>query len=157
MTDAERQDLRFDADSDLRQYREAQKNIAHYRDKIERLRARANSTTQELNPNRIFIQHDDATGEDIILTIIDMQHELWDKMFKAESLCLDLEHKISAWTEGIEARILRSYYLYGQSLEQIAVMEGYSYSQIKRLRGAALEKYGLKLAEYQCPQKDEPQ
>lgn len=145
MTDAERQDLRFDADSDLRQYREAQKNIAHYRDKIERLRARANRTTQELNPNRIFIQHDDATDEDIILTIIDMQHELWDKMLKAESLCLDLEHKISAWTEGIEARILRSYYLYGQSLEQIAVMEGYSYRQIIRFRRMALEQYGQKL------------
>lgn len=145
MTDAERQDLRFDADADLRQYREAQKNIIHYRDKIERLRARANRTTQELNPNRIFIQYDDATGEDIILTIIDMQHELWDKMFKAESLCLDLEHKISAWTEGIEARTLRSYYLYGQSLEQIAVMEGYSYRQIIRFRRMALEQYGQKL------------
>lgn len=144
MTDAERQDLRFDADADLRQYREAQKNIDHYRDKIERLRARANRTTQQLNPNRIFIQHD-ATGEDIILTIIDMQHELWDKMLKAESLCLDLEHKISAWTEGIEARILRSYYLYGQSLEQIAVMEGYSYRQIIRFRRMALEQYGQKL------------
>ena len=145
MTDAERQDLRFDADADLRQYREAQKNIAHYRDKIERLRARANRTTQELNPNRIFIQHDDATGEDIILTIIDMQHELWDKMFKSESLCLDLEHKISAWTEGIEARILRSYYLYGQSLKQIATDEGYSYRQIIRFRRMALEQYGQKL------------
>lgn len=148
MTDAERQDLRFDADADLRQYREAQKNIAHYRDKIERLRARANRTTQELNPNRIFIQHDDATGEDIILTIIDMQHELWDKMFKAESLCLDLEHKISAWTEGIEARILRSYYLYGQNLKQIATDEGYSYKQIKRFRWGALENYGKKLKKY---------
>ncbi|MCI6603045.1 MAG: hypothetical protein MSC43_02450 [Clostridiales bacterium] len=148
MTDAERQDLRFDADADLRQYREAQKNITHYRDKIERLRARANSTTQELNPNRIFIQHDDATGADIILTIIDMQHELWDKMLKAESLCLDLEHKISAWTEGIEVRILRSYYLYGQSLKQIATDEGYSYKQIKRFRWRALENYGKKLKKY---------
>lgn len=106
------------------------------------------STLQELNPNRIFIQHDDATGEDIILTIIDMQHELWDKMFKAESLCLDLEHKISAWTEGIEARILRSYYLYGQSLKQIATDEGYSYKQIKRFRWGALENYGKKLEKY---------
>ena len=145
MTDAERHMMCFEADMDLRQYRDAKKNIEHYRKKIERLQERADKTTQELNPDKIFLQNNEATRENIILTILDMQNDLWHKMLEAEKLCRSLENKIDVWTEGIGARVLRSYYLYGQNLKQIAVEEGYSYKQIKRFRWAALEQYGKNL------------
>lgn len=150
VTDADRRDCQFEADLDLRRYKDAQSDIRHYKYLIDRLQARADAVSRPLDPDRLFVQHDNSSPEDILLQIVDMQREYGRKQLQAEKLCMELEHRISNWTSGLEARILRSCYLFNRTLEWIAVQEEKSYSQIKRLKWKALENYGKNL-------KNEPQ
>lgn len=151
MTDADRRDCQFEADLDLRRYKDAQSDIRHYKYLIDRLQARADAASRPLDPNRIFVQNDNASQENILLQIVDMQREYRAKQLQAEKLCMELERRISKWTHGIEERILRNHYLFNMTLEWIAVQEdNKSYSQIKRLKRKALENYGKNL-------KNEPQ
>ena len=157
MTDAERRGYQAAAHKDLMRYRDAMANIRHFKEGIAIMEARIDASAAAFDQDKIIIQGGHGTMEDKLFKLIDLRLEYESREYEAEWLCAELEFKISHWLNGVEQRILRAYYIYLKPLNQIANDESFSYSQIKRLRAAALEKYGLKLYEYQWSQKDEPQ
>ena len=139
-------------------YREAQKDIRAYKLKIEAIATKCNKQTRDpasiiqqkrnhdgsFSPVPIVVQSDPCgnRSEDLLVQLMDMRSEYWQKCCAAEKLCMSIEREISEYCSGIYARILSLHFLYGKSLEFIAVKETFSYRHVKRLRWRALEMFG---------------
>lgn len=132
------------ARTELMSYRDELKNIEHYDEKIQKLQTRAERLTAPLNPNKVQVQHDNHSVENILCAIADMKTNCIQKKYKAEKLCQNIMLKIDGLDTALHQRILRDYYLYGETLQDIAIMENYSYVHIKRLHNQALETYAKK-------------
>jgi len=63
-----------------------------------------------------------------------------DYIFQKQNLMWTINEKLGK-LQPIEERILREYYSYGKSLDEIAEDENYSYSQTFNLKATALIKY----------------
>lgn len=154
MTDNQRKAI-----DELTKYREAQKDIVQHRQQIEVIEAKINRSTRACDSimQQTFVDGDfisvpvvvqtscQNSAEDLIDTLIEMRVKYYQMQQAAERLCMDIAVRIGDRCDMKGARVLRSLYLYGQSLEQVAVTESYSYRHVKRVRNQALEKYGEKM------------
>lgn len=133
------------ADEELSRYREARQDIKHLKIKLDALRTRINSVSRQ--PREIDIQHesDPKAIEELLAAMADLSTLYDEQRRDAERLCFVLELSIRDRCQGAGARILSSYYLCRSRMEQIAVDEGYSYRQVKRIRYRALHEYGSKM------------
>ena len=128
------------AQADLRRYKDAKRDIKDMADKINALRDRINSTTSK--PKEISIQSSSQQSkEELICILTDLRNLYYLQQVNAERLSLDIEIRIEKIGNGLYRRILRDYYLYNQTFEQIAVKESIGYRHVIRLRCNALEMY----------------
>ena len=151
MTDNQRKAI-----DELTKYREAQKDIRHHQQRLEAIETKVNRTTRSCDSimQQTFVDGEflsvpvvvqsgcQQAAEELIDTLVDMRIQHFRMQQDAERLCMDIAVRIGDRCDMKGARILRSLYLYGQSLEQVAVTESYSYRHVKRVRNQALEKYG---------------
>ncbi len=154
MTDNQRKAI-----DELTKYREAQKDIRHHQQRLEAIETKVNRTTRSCDSimQQTFVDGDfisvpvvvqsgcQQAAEELIDTLVDMRVKYYQMQQAAERLCMDIAVRIGDRCDMKGARVLRSLYLYGQSLEQVAVTESYSYRHVKRVRNQALEKYGEKM------------
>ena len=154
MTDNQRKAI-----DELTKYREAQKDIKHHQQRLEAIETKVNRTTRSCDSimQQTFVDGDfisvpvvvqsgcQQAAEELIDTLVDMRIKHFQLQQAAEKLCMDIAVRIGDRCDMKGARVLRSLYLYGQSLEQVAVTESYSYRHVKRVRNQALEKYGEKM------------
>ncbi len=129
---------------DLGRYKDAQREIEHYIEALDKLKTRAQRLSRPLDPNKVQVQSSNNGPEELFCIISDMQHELRPKQLKAEQVCMEIANKVGMMENNMHQRILRDYYLFGQKLRDIAIMEGYCYSRIKDHHREALEAYGEK-------------
>lgn len=148
MDDVERRELQDLAHEDLVRYRDMQREIDQYGDRIKQLEAQSESATQVLNPNKVKVNSDEYRLENIMVELIDKRRDYGDMIIAAERVAMEIEVKLDMWLDGIERRVIRGHYLLRQRLEEIAVKENYSHRQIKRFKWNALLNYGKKLKEY---------
>lgn len=151
MTDNQRKAI-----DELTKYREAQKDIRHHQQRLEAIETKVNRTTRSCDSimQQTFVDGEflsvpvvvqsgcQQAAEELIDTLVDMRIQHFRMQQDAERLCMDIAVRIGDRCDMKGARVLRSLYLYGQSLEQVAVTESYSYRHVKRVRNQALEKYG---------------
>ena len=151
MTDNQRKAI-----DELTKYREAQKDIRHHQQRLEAIETKVNRTTRSCDSimQQTFVDGEflsvpvvvqsgcQQAAEELIDTLVDMRIQYFRMQQDAERLCMDIAVRIGDRCDMKGARVLRSLYLYGQSLEQVAVAESYSYRHVKRVRNQALEKYG---------------
>ena len=151
MTDNQRKAI-----DELTKYREAQKDIRHHQQRLEAIETKVNRTTRSCDSimQQTFVDGEflsvpvvvqsgcQQAAEELIDTLVDMRIQYFRLQQDAERLCMDIAVRIGDRCDMKGARVLRSLYLYGQSLEQVAVTESYSYRHVKRVRNQALEKYG---------------
>lgn len=140
-------DLRDKAREDLWRYYDAQRDMQHMRNVIERQQAKAERVTRQLDPDMVNVQCQSTGPEELLCAIADLQVEYRRRQLEAELICRQIETRISTWTSGIEQRILRDYYLCGICLNAIR-NEAYSYRQILRYHELGLEHYGEKLSSH---------
>lgn len=143
--DVKRRAWRDAAKEDLSRYRQAQRDIKDMQDKILTLQAKAERISRHPDPDRAAVQTPNPGPEALLIAIADLRSLYGSKQIQAEHVCMEIETRLSRWTDGVQQRILRSFYLFGQTFERIAVAEDYSYRHIARLHGYALENYGRKL------------
>lgn len=151
MTDNQRKAI-----DELTKYREAQKDIRHHQQRLEAIETKVNRTTRSCDSimQQTFVDGEflsvpvvvqsgcQQAAEELIDTLVDMRIQHFRMQQDAERLCMDIAVRIGDRCDMKGARVLRSLYLYGQSLEQVAVTESYSYRHVKRVRNQALEAYG---------------
>lgn len=154
MTDNQRKAI-----DELTKYREAQKDIKHHQQRLEAIETKVNRNTRSCDSimQQTFVNGDfvsvpvvvqsgcQQAAEELLDTLVDMRVKYFQMQQAAEKLCMDIAVRIGDRCDMKGARVLRSLYLYGQSLEQVAVTESYSYRHVKRVRNQALEKYGEKM------------
>lgn len=154
MTDNQRKAI-----DELTKYREAQKDIRHHQQRLEAIETKVNRTTRSCDSimQQTFVDGEflsvpvvvqsgcQQAAEELIDTLVDMRIQYFRLQQDAERLCMDIAVRIGDRCDMKGARVLRSLYLYGQSLEQVAVTESYSYRHVKRVRNQALENYGEKM------------
>ena len=142
----------------LTEYREAKRSIQSFKLKIEAIETRCNKQTkdpasimkQKRNPDGSFsivpvvVQSSPCgnSSEDLLVQLMDIRSEYWQKCVDAEKLCMVIDRQIGEFCPGVYSRILSLHYLYDKSLEFIAVKESFSYRQIRRLKWKALEMFG---------------
>ena len=128
------------AQADLRRYKDAKRDIRDMADKINALQARINSTTSRLK--EISIQSSSQQSkEELICILADLRDEYCRQQCEAEKVMYEIELKISEIGNGLYRRILRNYYLYNQTFEQIAVSESLCYDYITNSHRRALDRY----------------
>ena len=141
MQDADRHDAQRLARDDLRRYRQAKRDIEQMQELIQHQRDKALQASAPADTG-VRVQSSGNRSEDLMVSIADLALKYQERQAAAERLCMEIEQRISERCEGIEARILRAYYLYNQTFELIAVKESYSYRQIMRTHWRALLRYG---------------
>ena len=141
MQDADRHDAQRLARDDLRRYRQAKRDIEQMQELIQHQRDKALQASAPADTG-VRVQSSGNRSEDLMVSIADLALKYQERQAAAERLCMEIEQRISERCEGLEARILRAYYLYNQTFELIAVKESYSYRQIMRTHWRALLKYG---------------
>lgn len=149
MQDADRYDLQRLARDDLRRYRQAKRDIEHMQELIQHQRDKALQASAPADTG-VRVQTQGNRNEDLMVSIADLGLRYRQRQIEAERVCMEIEQRISERCEGVEARILRWYYLYGQTFEWIAVKESYSYRQIMRTHWRALLKYGTSCHIHAC-------
>ena len=141
MQDADRHDAQRLARDDLRRYRQAKRDIEQMQELIQHQRDKALQASAPADTG-VRVQSSGNRSEDLMVSIADLALRYQQRQAAAERLCMEIEQRISERCEGLEARILRAYYLYNQTFELIAVKESYSYRQIMRTHWRALLQYG---------------
>ena len=154
------------AEEELLSYRDAKDEIDIIKQKLEMLEAKCERTTRScdsimkdsgrkdekgnkvLVPVPVRVQSIGNAAEELIDEL--MEHRIYylQKQSEAERLCRRLELLISERCTGIYCRVLSMFYLYNVNLERLAVMENFSYRQVRRVRWRALEAYGEKMSSY---------
>lgn len=141
MQDADRYDAQRLAREDLYRYRQAKRDIDHMQDLIQHQREKALQASAPSDAG-VRVQSSGNRSEDLMISIADLTLRYEQRQAAAERLCMEIEQRISERCEGLEARVLRAYYLHGQTFELIAIKESYSYRQIMRTHLRALLQYG---------------
>ena len=144
MQDADRHDAQRLARDDLRRYRQAKRDIEQMQELIQHQRDKALQASAPADTG-VRVQSSGNRSEDLMVSIADLALRYQQRQAAAERLCMEIEQRISERCEGVEARILRWYYLYGQTFEWIAVKESYSYRWIMKMHWNALLRYGKRV------------
>lgn len=122
----------------LQQYRNADHDINAKLDQIHKLRELATKTTQALS-ERVQTSAENKT-EKIVSKIVDMENEVDAEIDNLQAI----KHKIMAVIKQVsdtkQRMVLERRYINGETWEQIADNLNYSYMQICRIHGRALQK-----------------
>lgn len=135
-------DEAYKAKQELLLYKQAKKNIQDIKNKIEIKQTKCNAVCKPVTLNESQRSSSGNSAEKLIDALIDLKKEYYNQQVEAEQLCLKIENKISDIKNDLYKRILRNFYLYGQSLESIAANECYHYVHIKKCHMKALNDYG---------------
>ncbi len=142
---------------ELTLYREAKKDILHLMQQIELHEAKVQKSTRSCDSIMretwrdgkfvavpVVVQSGSCGNavEELLDALMDQRIHLIAKQAEAERICMMIEVNISNRCDGIEARLLRNYFINSKRLDKIAIDEGYSYASIKRVKWRALERYG---------------
>lgn len=156
MTDNQRRAI-----DELSQYREAKRNIEYHEQQVQVIEARVTRATRACDslmqetiidgqlyavPMAVQTSSGRNAAEDLIDALMEARLSNMRRQAEAERLCMRLECSIFDRCAGSHARILSKLFLYGLSLERIAVSENYSFRQTLRKKWRALEVYGEKMA-----------
>jgi DNA-directed RNA polymerase specialized sigma subunit len=123
----------------LRQYLDADRAINAKLEQISKLRALATKTTQTLQPDKVQSSNENKT-EKIIAKIVDLENEVDAEIDRLVDIKTQVEAVIRQVPDATQRILLERRYIIGETWEQIAVDLHYSYMQICRIHGKALQK-----------------
>lgn len=123
----------------LRQYLDVDRAINAKLEQIRRLRELATKTTQTLQPDKVQSSNENKT-EKIIAKIVDLENEVDAEIDRLVDIKAQIEAVIRQVPDGTQRIVLERRYIIGETWEQIAVDLHYSYMQICRIHGKALQK-----------------
>jgi DNA-directed RNA polymerase specialized sigma subunit len=123
----------------LRQYLDADRAINAKLEQISKLRALATKTTQTLQPDKVQSSNENKT-EKVIAKIVDLENEVNAEIDRLVNIKTQVEDVIRQVPDATQRIVLERRYILGETWEQIAVDLHYSYMQICRIHGKALQK-----------------
>lgn len=131
-------ETRPDAKTYLRQYIYASLAINGGIDELTSLRALAEKVTSSISGQP---KGSGRSREEIICKMVDLEKELDEKIDRMVELRIKIEKEISLVADQRYRSILQMRYINGWTLEKIAVETGYSWRQVNRIHGQALERF----------------
>lgn len=123
----------------LKQYLDADRAINAKLEQIRRLRELATKTTQTLQRDKVQSSNENKT-EKIIAKIVDLENEVDAEIDRLVDIKAQVEAVIRQVPDATQRILLERRYIIGETWEQIAVDLHYSYMQICRIHGKALQK-----------------
>jgi DNA-directed RNA polymerase specialized sigma subunit len=123
----------------LRQYLDADRAINAKLEQIRRLRELATKTTQTLQPDKVQSSNENKT-EKIIAKIVDLENEVDAEIDRLVDIKAQIEAVIRQVPDATQRIVLERRYINGERWKDIAVKMYYSYMQIYRIHGKALQK-----------------
>lgn len=121
----------------LQQYKLAEIEEQRLEHEIERWRERAGKTTQRYSLANV--SGSDKRGDDVLVMLGDKARELTEQMEKLIKLREKIEKAINSVDEFNLRELLRLRYIDGLRWEEVAVRMHYSWRQVIRLHGIALD------------------
>lgn len=131
----------------LRQLRVFSIKIQQKKDELESLKAAAENVTASIDNERVQTSPKDRMPEDIS-RIVDLESEIYKDIQELLILKNKIINEIQELSNPVYIEILYKRYVEYKSLEEIAVRMSYSYRQIKRLHGYALQAFRKQFQNY---------
>jgi DNA-directed RNA polymerase specialized sigma subunit len=131
----------------LWQYLNAQREIDAKLDKIRKLREQATKITTTLNPDKVQSTQGNNM-ERAIMQIIEMSEEIEGSVNLLRETQKRVNEAIQGVGDSLQRTVLYRRYINGEKFEEIAVNMNYSYKQVCRIHGKALDEINHVLA---CP------
>lgn len=122
----------------LWQYIDAEREINAKLDRLKRYRDMATKTTTVLTPDKVQSTKENNM-ECVIAQICDMRAEIAQDVVYLRDKQKAVTEAISRLTDNRQKAVLEWRYLNGKHIEEIAVIMNYSYKQVCRIHGKALE------------------
>lgn len=124
----------------LSRYLEADREINAKLDEISQLRAKITGTGISLNPDKVQTSPPSDTMARIVDKIVDMEKEVDEEIDQLREIKREVYQVIFSLSDERYRAVLRRRYINGKTWEQIAVELHYSYKQVCRIHGKALQK-----------------
>ena len=124
----------------LSRYRDMGQSIDAKRAQLQRLREQAVQITQAIRPDRVQSSGDPDRLSGAVARIADAAAEIEQQILQREAVRWEIEAAIEKVPDGAQRVLLEYRYLAGYTFEHIAVDMHYSYKQVCRIHGYALEK-----------------
>ena len=124
----------------LSRYRDLGRSIDAKRAQLQRLREQATQITQAISPDRVQSSGDPDRLSAAVAQIADAVTDIEQQIDRREAVRLEIEDAIAKVPDGAQRVLLEYRYLAGYTFERIAVEMHYSYKQVCRIHGNALEK-----------------
>lgn len=146
LDDATRHNLLGAADRELSRYKQLDKNIKHYKERIQLITLRM-TAAKAYNYDSIRVQDTYIKADAQMVQYLDMKHDCTAKMERCVTQMSEIRERVARRiTDDRARRVIERYYIDGQSIRVICEAENYSKRQVLRLKESGLIEYAKKMA-----------
>ena len=146
LDDATRHDLLGAADRELSRYKQLDKNIKHYKERIQLITSRM-TAAKGYNYAAIRVQDTSKKADAQMVQYLAMKHDCAARMGHCVAQMGEIRERITRRvTDDRARRVIERYYIDGQSIKVICEAENYSKRQVLRLKESGLIEYAKKMA-----------